>query len=383
MSTITGVWSLAAPEKDGALLPDGDGGASSVTVGADVSIVNVTGALLPGTLPMPLGCVAMAVKVPSPSAGRAAAEVQRSPAGVALALATGVPSGTDPANTSTETGVASVDVPENEGVVSLLTAGGGVSVTVGGSVSTTNVTGALSPTASAPSFRCNATAVKVCWPPGSAGAAGPELQLPWAAGAVAIAARGPSGRVPSNTSTLTAVASLAVPENAGTVSLERAGGGLKLTAGERALTSKLTGLLIPATLSSEPICVATAVYLPPASGAVTRPDAQLSSLTSAGSSTIGRPSAAGPRYTLTVTGVVSLAVPLNDGLASLEISGSGLSVTVGAGSSAPNAYAAISAGPGPPTGSFEASSPAALGGGAARSASANSRTSHTVRLLGA
>jgi hypothetical protein len=69
MSTVTGVWSLAVPEKEGARLPDGEEGAFRVTTGAEVSIVNVTGLLAPSGLPSALGCLATAVYVPLASAG--------------------------------------------------------------------------------------------------------------------------------------------------------------------------------------------------------------------------------------------------------------------------------------------------------------------------
>ena len=62
--TVTGVWSLAAPENAGTLFGDGDGGALSVTVGRAVSTMNVTGRLLPAGLPIALCCTATAVNVP-------------------------------------------------------------------------------------------------------------------------------------------------------------------------------------------------------------------------------------------------------------------------------------------------------------------------------
>jgi hypothetical protein len=45
--TVTGVVSLAVPVKDGVVLLDGDSGEFKVTLGAAVSTVNVTGALVP------------------------------------------------------------------------------------------------------------------------------------------------------------------------------------------------------------------------------------------------------------------------------------------------------------------------------------------------
>ena len=45
--TVTGVVSLAVPVKDGVVLLEGDGGGLKVTLGAAVSTVNVTGALVP------------------------------------------------------------------------------------------------------------------------------------------------------------------------------------------------------------------------------------------------------------------------------------------------------------------------------------------------
>jgi hypothetical protein len=62
--TLTGVVSLAVPVKDGVWLLDGDSGGFNVTLGAAVSTVNVTGALVPVSA-LRLVCVARTVYVSS------------------------------------------------------------------------------------------------------------------------------------------------------------------------------------------------------------------------------------------------------------------------------------------------------------------------------
>jgi hypothetical protein len=58
---VTAVVSLAVPVKDGVVSLEGDLGVLSVTLGAAVSTVNVTGALRPAGSPNELGSVAIAV----------------------------------------------------------------------------------------------------------------------------------------------------------------------------------------------------------------------------------------------------------------------------------------------------------------------------------
>ena len=75
---MTVVVSVAVPENDGVVLLECGSGWFSVTVGAVVFTVNVTGELFPSPLPTSeLASLAMAVKVRFPlgSAGLTAAEV--------------------------------------------------------------------------------------------------------------------------------------------------------------------------------------------------------------------------------------------------------------------------------------------------------------------
>ena len=90
---VTAVWSLAVPENEGAALAVGDSGGFSVTVGGEVSTMNVTGWLLPAGFPIALVWVASAVNVPLPSARVAWPEVQLPGVPVAVAVARTFPSG--------------------------------------------------------------------------------------------------------------------------------------------------------------------------------------------------------------------------------------------------------------------------------------------------
>src|SRR5437588_2532157 len=162
---------------------------SSVTVGGLVSTTKVTGALHPDALPIALGWVAIAVNVPSPRAGAAALEVQLPLPPGAWAVATISPSGLGPSKTSTVTSVVSLAVPENAGLSSLDGEGEGSSVTVGGLVSTTKVTGALHPDALPIALGWVAIAVNV--PSPRAGAAALEVQLPPMGAARAVATMRP------------------------------------------------------------------------------------------------------------------------------------------------------------------------------------------------
>jgi len=125
-----------------------------------------------------LGWIAIAVKVPSPSAAAAWLEVQLVPVGIALAVATGVPAACVPAKISTVTGAASLAVPWNVGVVSFDGDEGAFSVTVGGSVSTSKVTGALSPGLFLIALVWVAYAVNLCRPRARAGERGAEDHAP-------------------------------------------------------------------------------------------------------------------------------------------------------------------------------------------------------------
>jgi hypothetical protein len=79
------------------------------------------------------------------NAGAAAVELQPPAIGVAVAVAIGEPVGLGPAQILTVTGVVSLAVPVKDGVLLLDGEGGVLSVTVGGAVSTTNVTWLLLP----------------------------------------------------------------------------------------------------------------------------------------------------------------------------------------------------------------------------------------------
>src|SRR5438477_3839296 len=99
MLIVTAAVSLAVPVKLGDGLLAGDFGWVTVTVGAVVSTVNVTGVLVPSGLPgNELFCTAIAVYVCFSvcSAGLAAVEVHASPTGVAVASETTVPLGRSP-----------------------------------------------------------------------------------------------------------------------------------------------------------------------------------------------------------------------------------------------------------------------------------------------
>jgi hypothetical protein len=85
------------PTKLGCVSLDGETGCSSVTVGADVSTVKVTGELLPAGFPSELCWTATAVNVPFVSDGLASPEDQLPPVPVAVAVDTTVPLALDPA----------------------------------------------------------------------------------------------------------------------------------------------------------------------------------------------------------------------------------------------------------------------------------------------
>src|SRR5438445_754713 len=128
-------------------------------VGAIGSTANVIGALCPLGFSSELACVATAVYSPHCSGAMLArAEAHLPPVPGAVALATFSPAGLVPLKISTVTCVSSLAVPENDGVVSFDGDGGASSVTVGASVSTTNLTGMLLPAAFLISLACVATA---------------------------------------------------------------------------------------------------------------------------------------------------------------------------------------------------------------------------------
>src|ERR1700694_1663300 len=92
MWIVTGSVSVANPVNEGVVLLDGDLTPFKITVGGDVSMVNVTGLLLPVGFPSELGCVAIALYSPADSAGLASPELQPPPVPGAVAPETGLPS---------------------------------------------------------------------------------------------------------------------------------------------------------------------------------------------------------------------------------------------------------------------------------------------------
>src|SRR5205085_2817390 len=153
------------------------------------------------------------------------------PLAVVFAFATSV----GPSKTCTTTSVFSLAVPENEGFVLFERAGGPTIVTTGGSVSTSKVIVLLEPGAFPMPLISVAYAVNVRLPAGSGGLTPAVLQLPPDAVVFAFA----TSVGPSKTWTSTSVFSLAVPENDGLVSFERAGGPTIVTVGGSVSTSKL------------------------------------------------------------------------------------------------------------------------------------------------
>jgi hypothetical protein len=76
---------------------------------------------------------------------------------------------------------------------------------------------------------------------------------------VTLATIAPSGLTPSKISTVTGVASLAVPENDGAVSFERGDGPVSVTTGDKVSTANVTALLTQVDWPIELVCEATAV----------------------------------------------------------------------------------------------------------------------------
>ena len=96
---------------------------------------------------------------------------------------------------STVTGEASLAVPENDGVVTFDLEGGEVSVTVGDCVSTSKVTGLLTPVRLPIELSCDAMAVYV--PLARAGLTSDETQLPPVPWTLSLATGMPSALAPS------------------------------------------------------------------------------------------------------------------------------------------------------------------------------------------
>src|SRR6202050_1691642 len=197
MWITTCVLALAVPVKVGVVFLDGDWGWLSMTVGGLVSTSNVTGGLVPGLLPSALGCVATAVYSPSANAGLAASDFHLPPVTVAGAFATSLPSGFGPAKMCTVTGVVSLALPSNLGVLSFDGDSGRSRLTVGGLVFTTNVTTPLLPGGLPSGLACSATAAYVRSSPFSDELVGPESHLAPVPVAVAVATGVPWALVPA------------------------------------------------------------------------------------------------------------------------------------------------------------------------------------------
>ena len=157
---------------------------SVATVGAIACTANVTGELVPVGLPIELGWLATAVYTPHGRAGLALPETHSPPRASPVAVATIGPVSAPPSWISTVTGAWSLAVPENAGTLFGDGDGSALSVTVGGAVSTMNVTCRLWPGGLPIALCCTASAVNT--PLLRAGEARSEIQLPPLAVAVAV-----------------------------------------------------------------------------------------------------------------------------------------------------------------------------------------------------
>src|SRR5208283_1328820 len=90
-----------------------------------------------------------------------------------------------------------------------------------------------------------------------------------------------------------------------------------VTAGA-SVTTNVTGALLPAGFPSELSCVATAVYCPLPRAGLASSEVQPAPVPVAVALETRVPLAVAPAWIWTVTGVVSLAVPLKDGVVSNE-----------------------------------------------------------------
>ena len=301
--TTTSVVSLAVPENDGSVLFDGVTGCASVTTGGSVLTSKVTFPLSPSPLPRPLFSLAYAVNVcfPSGSALLSVLVDHFPPAAVVVADATSV----DPSKTWTTTSVASLAVPENPGMILFDGVAGCAIVTTGGSVLTSNVTFALSPSPLPRPLFSLAYAVNVCFPSGSALLSVLVDHFPPAAVVFTFA----TSSAPRNTCTSTSVASLAVPENPGMILFDGVAGCTIVTTGGSVLTSKVTFALSPSALPRPLFSFAIAVNVPVVSALLRvlvdhfPPDAVAFAVATS----------VVPSKTCTTTSVASLAVPENDG----------------------------------------------------------------------
>ena len=114
---------------------------------------------------------------------------------------------------------------------------------------------------------------------------------------------------------------MAVPVNDGAVTLDGDFGWFNVTVGEFVSTVNVTGRLLPVGFPRELGWYATAVYWPFDRTGVTVPEVQLPPVPVALALDRGAASVFVPAYTLMVTRVVSLAVPVKDGAVLLERKG--------------------------------------------------------------
>ena len=119
--------------------------------------------------------------------------------------------------------------------------------------------------------------------------------------------------------TTTGASALAVPVNDGVRCFDGVTSAFSVTVGGLVSTVKLTGELVPGPFPSELGSTAIAVYSPSVRAGADDTGPQLPApLTGASAVATGLPVVFLPAKTFTVTGSLSLAVPLNDGVVSLD-----------------------------------------------------------------
>jgi hypothetical protein len=224
------------------------------------------------------------------------------------------------------TGVTSLAVPVNEGALSLDGDGGAFNVTSGGSVFTTNVTVLLTPAGFPSELSWVAVAVYVPFE-----RLGSLFVVKVALLGVAVALA-TSKLAEFRIRTTTLVVSVAVPVKVGVRLLAGDFGWTNVTVGGAVFTMNVIGLLTPGGFPAELGCVATAEYSPLVSTGVAAAEVQAAPVPVAVAVETGRPSGL-PALALdiaTVTGVMSLAVPVNDGSVLFDRGfASGFNVTLG------------------------------------------------------
>src|SRR6202050_4428631 len=201
----------------------------------------------------------------------------------------GLPVVTEDSYTDIVTGASSLLVPENRVLMTFDGEATWASVTTGGSVSTTNFTGTLSPATLPSPLVWIATAVNVRSPDGIV----TELDVqpdpvPMALASLMIV---PLATTPSKMWTTTSVCSLAVPENVSVTWREGDFGWFRVTDGDAVLISKVIGALTPSLFPRELSCEAKAAYLPFSSPGLTAAVTHVPELGWALSVRIGFPSA--------------------------------------------------------------------------------------------